>query len=74
MPVGTVPTGAAVGAADAQGTVPTGRLVAMLAVYLPTARLDDPMRTRALTALRGAAQSLTGASDTTISSSSSQTR
>ena len=74
VPVGTVPTGAAVGAADAQGTVPTGRLVAMLAVYLPTARLDDPMRTRALTALRGAAQSLTGASDTTISSSSSQTR
>jgi IclR family transcriptional regulator, pca regulon regulatory protein len=51
-----------------------GRLVAMLAVYLPTARLDDAMRARALAALRDAAQSLTGASDTTISSSSSQTR
>jgi IclR family transcriptional regulator, pca regulon regulatory protein len=51
-----------------------GRLVAMLAVYLPTARLDDAMRARALGALRRAAQSLTGASDTTISSSSSQTR
>jgi IclR family transcriptional regulator, pca regulon regulatory protein len=51
-----------------------GRLVAMLAVYLPTVRLDDAMRTRVLAALRGAAQSLTGASDTTISSSSSQTR
>ena len=47
---------------------------AMLAVYLPTARLDDAMRARALGALRRAAQSLTGASDTTISSSSSQTR
>ena len=46
----------------------------MLAVYLPTARLDDAMRARALDALRRAAQSLTGASDTTISSSSSQTR
>jgi DNA-binding IclR family transcriptional regulator len=51
-----------------------GRLTAMLAVYLPTARLDDAMRERALSALRRAAQSLTGASDTTISSSSSQTR
>jgi IclR family pca regulon transcriptional regulator len=51
-----------------------GRLVAMLAVYLPTARLDDAMRARALGALQRAAQSLTGASDTTISSSSSQTR
>jgi IclR family pca regulon transcriptional regulator len=51
-----------------------GRLVAMLAVYLPTARLDDDMRARALDGLRRAAQSLTGASDTTISSSSSQTR
>jgi IclR family pca regulon transcriptional regulator len=51
-----------------------GRLVAMLAVYLPTARLDDAMRARALGALRRAAQSLTGASDTTIASSSSQTR
>ena len=51
-----------------------GRLAAMLAVYLPTARLDDAMRTRTLDALRRAAQSLTGASETTISSSSSQTR
>jgi DNA-binding IclR family transcriptional regulator len=51
-----------------------GRLVAMLAVYLPTARLDDAMRERALGALREAAQSLTGASDTTISSSSNHTR
>jgi IclR family transcriptional regulator, pca regulon regulatory protein len=50
------------------------RLVAMLAVYLPTARLDDAMRERALNGLRRAAQSLTGASETTISSSSSQTR
>ena len=50
-----------------------GRLVAMLAVYLPTARLDDAMRARTLAALRRAAQSLTGASETTISSSSSQT-
>jgi IclR family transcriptional regulator, acetate operon repressor len=47
---------------------------AMLAAYLPTARLDDAMRERALVALRRAAQSLTGASETTISSSSSQTR
>jgi IclR family transcriptional regulator, pca regulon regulatory protein len=47
---------------------------AMLAVYLPSARLDDAMRARALAALRRAAQSLTGASETTISSSSSQTR
>jgi IclR family pca regulon transcriptional regulator len=47
---------------------------AMLAVYLPTARLDEPMRARTLAALRRAAQSLTGASDTTISSSSSHTR
>jgi IclR family transcriptional regulator, acetate operon repressor len=51
-----------------------GRLAAMLAVYLPTARLDDAMRTRTLDGLRRAAQSLTGASETTISSSSSQTR
>jgi IclR family transcriptional regulator, pca regulon regulatory protein len=51
-----------------------GRLAAMLAVYLPTARLDAAMRTRALAALRRATQSLTGASETTISSSSSQTR
>jgi IclR family transcriptional regulator, pca regulon regulatory protein len=47
---------------------------AMLAVYLPTARLDDAMRARALDALLGAAQSLTGASETTTSSPSSQTR
>jgi IclR family transcriptional regulator, pca regulon regulatory protein len=47
---------------------------AMLAVYLPTARLDAAMRARALDGLRRAAQSLTGASETTISSSSSQTR
>ena len=51
-----------------------GRLSAMLAVYLPTARLDAAMRARALDGLRRAAQSLTGASETTISSSSSQTR
>jgi IclR family pca regulon transcriptional regulator len=51
-----------------------GRLTAMLAVYLPTARLDDAMRGRALAGLRRAAQSLTGASETTISSPSSQTR
>jgi DNA-binding IclR family transcriptional regulator len=51
-----------------------GRLAAMLAVYLPTARLDGAMRARALEGLRRAAQSLTGASETTISSSSSQTR
>jgi DNA-binding IclR family transcriptional regulator len=50
------------------------RLAAMLAVYLPTARLDPAMRTRALAALWRASQSLTGASETTISSSSSQTR
>jgi len=51
-----------------------GRLAAMLAVYLPTARLDDAMRTRALASLRRAAQSLTGASEITSSSSSTQTR
>jgi len=51
-----------------------GRMVAMVAAYLPTARLDDAMRARALEGLRRAAQSLTGASDTTISSPSSQTR
>jgi DNA-binding IclR family transcriptional regulator len=51
-----------------------GRLVAMLAVYLPTARLDDAMRAQALATLRRAAQSLIGASETTISSSSSHTR
>jgi DNA-binding IclR family transcriptional regulator len=79
--LGTVPSGAAKGHADAKGTVPArrparrpARLVAMLAAYLPTARLDDAMRERALGALRGGVQSLTGASDTTISSSSSQTR
>jgi DNA-binding IclR family transcriptional regulator len=53
---------------------PDGRLAAMLAVYLPTARLDAAMRERALAALRRAAQSLMGASETTSSSSSSQTR
>jgi len=51
-----------------------GRLAAMLAIYLPTARLDGAMRARALDELRRAAQSLTGASETTISSLSSQTR
>jgi IclR family transcriptional regulator, pca regulon regulatory protein len=51
-----------------------GRLAAMLAVYLPTARLDGAMHARALDGLRRAAQSLTGASETTISSSSSHTR
>jgi IclR family transcriptional regulator, pca regulon regulatory protein len=51
-----------------------GRLSAMLAVYLPTARLDRAMRARALDGLRRAAQSLTGASETTISSPSSHTR
>jgi IclR family transcriptional regulator, pca regulon regulatory protein len=50
------------------------RLVGMLAAYLPTARLDDAMRARALDGLSRAAQSLTGASETTISSPSSQTR
>ena len=50
------------------------RRAAMLAVYLPTARLDGAMRTRALALLRRAAQSLTGASEITSSSSSSQTR
>jgi IclR family pca regulon transcriptional regulator len=50
------------------------RLTAMLAVYLPTARLDDAMRARALDGLRRGAQSLMGASETTISSSSNQTR
>jgi IclR family pca regulon transcriptional regulator len=51
-----------------------GRIVGLLAVYLPTARLDAAMRERALNGLRAAAQSLTGASETTISSSSSHTR
>jgi DNA-binding IclR family transcriptional regulator len=51
-----------------------GRLTAMLAVYLPTARLDDAMRARTLAGLRRSAQSLTGASETTMSSSSSHTR
>ena len=52
-----------------------GRLVAMLAMYLPTARLDDAMRDAgARRRCVRAAQSLTGASETTISSSSSQTR
>jgi IclR family transcriptional regulator, pca regulon regulatory protein len=50
------------------------RIVGLLAVYLPTARLDAAMRERALGALRATAQSLTGASDTTISSPSSHTR
>ena len=54
--------------------VPLGEGGAMLAVYLPTARLDEAMRARTLAGLRRAAQSLTGASETTISSSSSQTR
>ena len=51
-----------------------GDMTAMLAIYLPTARLDDAMRARLLDELRRAAQSLTGASETTISSPSSQTR
>jgi DNA-binding IclR family transcriptional regulator len=50
------------------------RIVGLLAVYLPTIRLDAAMRKRALEALRATAQSLTGASETTTSSSSSQTR
>jgi DNA-binding IclR family transcriptional regulator len=50
------------------------RIVGLLAVYLPTTRLDAAMRQRALEALRATAQSLTGASDTTTSSSSSHTR
>lgn len=50
------------------------RIVGLVAVYLPTARLDAAMRKRALKALRATAQSLTGASDTTISSSSNHTR
>ena len=50
------------------------QIVGLLAVYLPTSRLDAAMRERALEALRATAQSLTGASDTTISSSSSHTR
>jgi DNA-binding IclR family transcriptional regulator len=50
------------------------RIVGLLAVYLPSTRLDAAMRQRALDALRATAQSLTGASDTTISSSSSHTR
>ncbi len=50
------------------------RIVGLLAVYLPTSRLDAAMRRRALGARRATAQSLTGASDTTISSSSSHTR
>jgi DNA-binding IclR family transcriptional regulator len=50
------------------------RIVGLLAVYLPTTRLDAAMRQRALAALRATAQSLTGASDTTTSSSSNQTR
>jgi DNA-binding IclR family transcriptional regulator len=54
--------------------VPLAEGGAMLAVYLPTARLDEAMRARTLAGLRRAAQSLTGASETTISSSSSQTR
>ena len=49
-------------------------IVGLLAVYLPTTRLDAAMRQRALQALRATGQSLTGASDTTISSSSSHTR
>jgi DNA-binding IclR family transcriptional regulator len=50
------------------------RIVGLLAVYLPTVRLDAAMRQRALKALRGTGQSLTGASDTTMSSSSNHTR
>jgi DNA-binding IclR family transcriptional regulator len=50
------------------------RIVGLLAVYLPTARLDAAMRQRALAALRATAQALTGANDTTTSSSSSHTR
>jgi DNA-binding IclR family transcriptional regulator len=49
-------------------------IVGLLAVYLPTTRLDAAMRRRALEALRTTAQSLTGASDTTTSSSSNHTR
>jgi DNA-binding IclR family transcriptional regulator len=49
-------------------------IAGLLAVYLPTSRLDAAMRQRALAALRATAQSLTGASDTTISSSSTHTR
>jgi DNA-binding IclR family transcriptional regulator len=50
------------------------QIVGLLAVYLPTTRLDAAMRQRALEALRATAQSLTGASDTTTSSPSSHTR
>jgi len=50
------------------------RIIGLLAVYVPTTRLDAGMRQRALAALRATAQSLTGASDTTTSSSSSHTR
>ncbi|HEV8054412.1 MAG: helix-turn-helix domain-containing protein [Solirubrobacterales bacterium] len=50
------------------------RIVGLLAVYLPTSRLDAGMRRRALQALQATAQSLTGASETTTSSSSSHTR
>jgi DNA-binding IclR family transcriptional regulator len=50
------------------------RVAGYLAVYLPTSRLDAAMRQAGLDALRATAQSLTGASDTTISSSSSHTR
>jgi DNA-binding IclR family transcriptional regulator len=51
-----------------------GHVPALLAVYLPTARLDAAMRERAFGALDAAAQSLTGASETTSASSSSHTR
>jgi IclR family transcriptional regulator, pca regulon regulatory protein len=50
------------------------QIAGFLAVYLPTSRLDAAMRETALEALRATAQSLTGASETTISSSSSHTR
>jgi DNA-binding IclR family transcriptional regulator len=50
------------------------RIIGLLAVYLPSSRLDAAMRQRALEALRATAQSLTGASDTTTWSSSSHTR
>ena len=50
------------------------RIVGLLAVYLPTVRLDAAMRQRALDALEATAQALTGASDTTTASSSSHTR
>ena len=50
------------------------RIVGLLAVYLPTTRLDAAMRQRALAGLQATAQSLTGDNDTTTASSSSHTR